>query len=175
MVVSKPEGEFNPQEEYTWRRAVNAAHERLKGKGISRLAQPMHEYQDLGNIEAIDKVHDVALANMLTRHQAWYSYATTELAFSNAELYCLDEIYDVLIGEEMYKISLTKDGRPTKDVLKSLAIQGNEVLKYWHRRKMDLGQDVKLLEGMVSGLSIRCRALESESIRRASQRRVETR
>lgn len=161
------------QTQFTWKTSVERAQERLRGRGIVRFPQPTYGYQELGEVEDIVKLGDKALATMTMRHQGWYSYVTVELAFARAALGALDEIYDVLLGEEMHKVALTKDGRIVKDVLKSLAIQGDELLKTWHQRRIDEVQDVQLLEGMVSGLAIRSKALNDEGIRRASARKVE--
>ena len=159
--------------DWTWKRSVDKAHGRLQERGLHRLPSPNYRYEDLGEINSIEEVSDVALANMMLRHQAWYSYATVELSYAKAAYASFEEIYEVLLGTEMNRISKTQEGRLVKDVLKSLAIKNNESLKDQHRRKVELLQDVQLLEGMVQGLSIRCRALESESIRRASVRKIE--
>ena len=159
--------------EWTWKKALDQAEARLKSRGIERLAQPEHEYKDLGTIEDIADVGDVHLANLLFRHQVWYSYVTVEMAYARASLASFDEIYDVFLGEAMHNTSKTQDSRVVKEVLKSISIQGNEPLKNWHRGKVEYMQSYTLLEGMVKSLEIRCKALESESIRRASTRRVE--
>ena len=161
------------QEQWTWNDAVAKAQERLSNRGLDRLSKPSHEYKDLGAIEHIENLGDEALSNLYTRYMAWHSYATVEFAYTQAAYASIDEIYEVLLGEEMYSISQEQDTRVIKDVLKSLAIQSNEKLKMVFRRRNELAQEVTLLDGMVKGLSIRATAVESESIRRASVRRLE--
>lgn len=159
--------------QYTWRRSVEQAHERLVARGLKRFPEPVHAYDDLGEIENITELGDIKLADMAMRLNSWYSYSTVELAYKKAAYASLEEIYEVLVGEAMYQGSLTNNLRVVKDVLRSMSIQNSDTLRYWHRQKIDLMQDVQLLEGTVKGLEIRCRAVESEQIRRASQRRVE--
>ena len=110
---------------------------------------------------------------MLTRYLAWYSYVTAEYAYAKAAFNSFDEIYDVLLGEQMHLVSKTQDGRIVKDVLKSIAIQQHEVLKEHHRTRVELMQSMLMLEGMVKSLEIRSRGVEAEAIRRASARKVE--
>ena len=159
--------------EWTWRRALEQAYERLSERGIQRMPRPSHEYKDLGEVEEVERLGDVALANMMVRTQSWYSYATSELAYAKAAQAGFDEIYEVVLGTQMNRVSKTSDSRIVKDVLKSLAIDGDENLKSHHRSRVEHLQMVMLLEGTVKSLEIRCRALEGEQIRRASQRKVE--
>lgn len=160
-------------DQWTWNKAIEQAHERLEARGIKRLPQPIHAYRDLGEIERIENLGDDALANMLTRYLAWYSYVTVEFSYAKAAFNSFDEIYDVLLGEQMHNVSKTQDSRIVKDVLKSLAIQSNDVLKEHHRTRVELMQSMMLLEGMVKSLDIRSRGVEAEAIRRASARKVE--
>ena len=159
--------------DWTWNESIKQAHKRLEQRGLKRMVQPTQDYQDLGDIEHIEDVGDHTLANMLTRHLAWYSYATVELAYSRAALSSLTELYEVELGEEMNNVAKTKDSRVVKDVLKGIAVQQSERLTMIYRKRLELIQDVNLLEGMVNGLSIRAKACESEAIRRASTRKVE--
>ena len=160
-------------DQWTWRRSLERAYERLEAKGIKRLPQPIYEYRDLGEIERVEQLGEEALANMMIRYLAWYSYVTVEYAYAKAAYSSFDEIYEVLLGETMHNISKTQDGRVVKDVLKSLAIQSNEQLKECHRVRVENMQMMQILEGMVKSLEIRSRAIESEQIRRASVRKVE--
>lgn len=161
------------EEQWTWRKAVLLAEQRLAERGLTRFQQPQHEYRDLGEVEKIERVGAEALANMMTRHLAWYSYAMVELAYAKAGLHVLDEIYSVQLAEEMNALSKTQDTRILKDVLKGMAINQSEPLKRAVRRRMERQSEVELLEGTVKGLEIRCRALEAEQIRRHSARKVE--
>ena len=97
------------------------------------------------------------LAILLFRHQAWYSYATTELAYAKAALASFEEIYDVFLGKEMHDRAKTQDSRVVKDVLRALCIAENENLRSWQRGKVEYMQQHMILEGMVKSLDIRCR------------------
>ena len=160
-------------QDWTWKRSVEQAQQRLAAKGLTRLPQPVYQYQDLGEIESIERLNEVDLANMQVRNSAWYSYVAVELAYAKAAFSAFEEMYDVLLGVEMNNINKHREGRMLKDVLQSLAVQGNENLKKSFQKRLDMLQDVTLLEGMVKGLEIRCRAVENESIRRASVRKLE--
>ena len=156
-----------------WRKVVDEARQRLVDRGFPILAKPQNNLDDLGFIEAVETVSPIALANMTMRHQAWFSYVTVEHAFARAELRALEEILDVMLGERMHEIGRTADGRVVKDVLRSLAIVGDDKLKMWFRRRIELEQNDRLLEGLTRGLEIRVRALEGEGIRRAVAQKIE--
>ena len=160
-------------ENWSWRRVTADARQRLIDKGYPLLPQPKSSLDELGYVEDVEALSGPALANMTVRHQAWYAYLTTQLAVVSAELTALEEILEVLLGERMHEIGQTMDKREVKDVLKALAIQRDDVIKGWFRRKMELVQDSVLLGGTVKGLEIRCRGLESEQIRRATVLKVE--
>ena len=160
-------------DQWTWRTALAQATQRLADRGLVRLNRPVHEYKDLGELEDIEKVTDLALANMLFRYQAWYSYASVELSYAEVELASFDEVFEVKVAAKMHIVAKTQEGRVLKDVLRSLAINSDEELKGGLRSKIEYEQSVGLLRGLVRGLDIRCRALEQESIRRASARKVE--
>ena len=163
----------NGQQEWTWKRSVEQAQQRLAARGLARLPQPIYQYQDLGEIESIESLNEVNLSNMMIRNSSWYSFATVELAYAKSEFSSFEEIYQVLLGEEMNDINQHREGRILKDVLQSLAVQGNEDLKAAFQKRVDMLQNMQLLEGMVKGLEIRCKAIENESIRRASVRKLE--
>ena len=65
------------------------------------------------------------------------------------------------------------DTKVVKDVLKSLAIKGSEELMRAHQNRIELQQNYILLEGMTKSMEIQVKALESETIRRASSRKIE--
>ena len=160
-------------QKWTWAKAVEAAEKRLEARGLQRFPRPSYEYKDLGEVENVERISEEALANMLSRHLSWYSYASVELAYAKAAYSGLDEIYEALLGEAMYTVAQEREGRPVKDVLKGLAIKEDERLNMFFKKRLEQQQDVQLLEGMVKGLEIRSRAVEAEAIRRASLRRVE--
>ena len=137
--------------DWTWSKAVKLAHDRLESRGLSKLSQPEYDYQDIGNIEQIESVGDQALANMLTRHLAWYSYATVELSDLKSSLTSLTELFEVELGEEMNNVAKTQDSKVVKDVLKGIAIQKNDKLTAMFRKRVELIQEINLLEGMVNG------------------------
>ena len=160
--------------QWTWGQAVRAAHNRLEERGLHRLRRPLNDPEDLGGIPEIDKLGDETLANMLARAHAWHAYATVELAYALAELGSFDEIYEIKLGEEMNRVGKNQDGqRVVKDVLRSISIMGSETLTAYHRKRTELSIDKDLLQGLVKGMEIQARALESEAIRRASTRRLE--
>lgn len=159
--------------QWTWNSAIEKAHQRMADKGLSKLKTPSHPFRDLGSIENIESVNDDELANMLTRHLAWYSYATVELAYAKAAYNSLDEIFEAKLGEEMNRIARTQDSRLVKDILRGIAIQKSEDIKPFFRKRIELQQEMQLLEGTVKGLEIRARGVEAEAIRRASARKME--
>lgn len=159
--------------DWTWQKAVQLAEQRLIDRGLSKLSRPEYDYIELGSIDEVEGVGETALANIAWRHSAWYSYASVELAYSRSAFHALDEIYDTLLGEAMNKVAKTQDSKMVKDILKGIAIQTDEPLKRYFRKRIELQQEMNLLEGMVNGLAIRCKAIESELIRRASLRKIE--
>lgn len=159
---------------WTWHESAIQAKRRLAERGFGKTPPPAHRYRDLGEIEAIEQLGDHALANMSTRHLAWYAYATEQLAEAKSEHASLNEMFEMMLGNEMARVAKTDTGRMVKDVLRGVAIDRSEDLKKVFRRHLELMQDVQLLEGAVKSLEIRCRALEAEAIRRASSRRVDS-
>ena len=70
--------------EWVWSDAVRKAQERLEKRGLTRLVKPQYNYLDLGEIENIEEIGDIMLANLITRHMSWYSFSTVELAYAGA-------------------------------------------------------------------------------------------
>ena len=161
-------------EKWTWSKSVEKAKERLEERGLYRVPQPIRNIGFLGEINEIDRITDIALANMLVHAYGWYQYATVELAYAKAEFYSFEEMYDMYVGNGMQETSKMYEGRVVKDILKSLAILGSEELTRAHQNRIELQQNHILLEGMVKNIEIQVKALESETIRRASTRRMET-
>ena len=175
MLKNPPDVIWGDEEEqdWTWEAAYGKAEERLADRGLTRFAKPLHEYADLGEVENIEQLPDGALANMGTRYSAWYSYATVELSYARAAYASISEIFEATLGVAMHNISKTQDGRTVKDMLKGMAILGNEAVRGLYERKTELQQEYMLLEGTVKGLEIRVRGIEAEAIRRASARKME--
>lgn len=167
-------GTIEIQVGWSWRKVVDGAREKLRSQGFPQPIRPTKDLEDLGSIEAIEALSGIALANLTVRHQAWYSYTTVEFAYSHAALKALEEILEIKLGERMHQVVAGVEGRaPIKDVQRALAIAGDDGLKAWFRKKVELEQQDRLLEGTVKGLEIRCRALESEQIRRAMAQKIE--
>ena len=160
--------------QWTWRAAVERAQQRLEERGLVRFSKPRTAYEELDDIEELESFNEVKIAGLLARYTAWYSYATVELAYARAAYTGLDEIYDVVMGQEMLTVSRTQDGKVVKDILKGVAVQNSPVLKRYHLKRVELQQDVTLLEGFVKGSELRCKLLESELIRRAAARKIES-
>ena len=162
-----------PEAEWTWREAVREATARLDSKGLTIPKKPVSDYESLSDIVNLEGLSDQKLANLMGRCYAWYSYATVEMAYSKAKLISFDEIYEVMLGKEMHRLGRTQEGRVVKDVLRSMAIMQSDNLRACHRLRIELQLNCQMLEGLVRGLEIQSKALESESIRRASERRLE--
>ena len=158
---------------WDWKAAVDKARRDIVEQGFPTLGKPTTPLVELGAIEQVEGISSVQLSNMSIRHQAWYSYVTVEYAAAHAELRALEEVLEVKLGEQMYTLGKVQDGRVVKDVLRAVAISQSEELRALVRRKVELEQRDRLLEGLAKGLEIRCRALESESIRRISAQKVE--
>ena len=159
--------------EWVWSDAVRKAQERLEKRGLIRLPKPQYKYMDLGEIDNIEEIGDIMLANMMVRYLSWYSFSTVELAYAGATAAALDEMYSIKQSEVMDNISKNRDTKILKDVLKGMSVYKDDDLQILFQQKMEVDQVVRLLEGTVKGLEIRCRALENESIRRATARKVE--
>ncbi len=170
--ISELSTDAPPEDAWSWRKVVTDARTKLEAQGFPMLPQPVNALDGLGFIEDVEQVNAIALANMTVRHQAWFSYATTEYGVAHAELRAFEEILDVKLGEEMHKLAKQEGARVVKDVLKAMAIAGDEGIRNGFRRKVELEQRDRRLEGLVKGLEIRCRALESEQIRRATAAKV---
>ena len=168
--MTSPEQEIA---QWTWAGAVAQAKELLESRGIKRVSQPVADYGSIGQIEDIETLGDMALGNLHMKTMSWYAYATTELAFARAEFASFEEIFDLKVGKRMHDVSKEQDKREVQAILKSLAILGSEELTVLQRKRIELQVTAQLLEGMVRGLEIQAKALESESIRRASARRTE--
>ena len=159
---------------FTWQFAVAEAIRRVGERGLQRIQQPIHRYTDLGEIDNIEFLSDDVLANMLIRYNAWYSYATSELAFAKASLQSLNEMWEVLVAEGMVDYSKTSEVKLTKDVLRGMAIRSNTTLDAYFKERVLRMEEATILEGMVKSLDIRSDAVKSEFIRRASDKKVMT-
>ncbi len=159
------------EEGWGWNKVVTETKQALEDQGLPMVSKPVNAMPEFLN--DVEKANSIQLANMAIRHQGWYSYATTELAISASRLKSFEEIYEVKLGEAMYHESTKHDSRITKEVLKSLVISQDNDIKIGFRRKVELDNRNRLLEGLVKGLEIRCKSLESEQIRRATIMKVE--
>ena len=160
-------------EKWTWSKSIEKAKQRLEEKGLYRIPQPIRNIGFLGEISDIDRITDITLANMLTHAYGWSQYTTVALAYAKAEFYSFEEMYDMYVGSEMQETAKLYDTKVVKDVLKSLAIKGSEELMRAHQNRIELQQNYILLEGMTKSMEIQVKALESETIRRASSRKIE--
>ena len=158
---------------WSWRQAVEIARERLASRGLKPLAKPTLELETLVFPESVESFSGIALANLSLRYQSWYSYATVELGTLNAERTSFRELFDIKLGEKMHEMAERSTDRMTKDVLRAISIQADTELKTGVRQLIELDQQACLLEALVKGLEIRCRALENEAIRRATAQKLE--
>lgn len=160
-----------PEQEATWVSIIKDARQRIIDVGYPIPAKPSTQITDLQLPDDVESVNPIQLANLLIRLQAWYAYSTAQLAFSRAELRAFEEYYDIELGDKMHSIAIHADGRPTKDVLKALAIK-QDPLHSMFIRKLSLEQRSQLIEGMVQSLSIQVKALTTEQIRRHSAQKL---
>jgi hypothetical protein len=133
--------------------------------------KPKTPINDLQLPEDVEALNPIQLANLLMRLQAWYAYSTAQLAFARAELHAFDEYFSIELGDKMNSLASLTEGRPTKDVLKALALKTTAVGAMF-TRKLGLEQRAELIEGMVQSLSIQCKALTTEQIRRHAAQKL---
>ncbi len=154
-----------------WEQIIEQARRGLIDAGYPIPTRPKATLENLHLPEDVEAVSSVQLANLLLRLHAWYAYGTAQLAFSRAEFAALDDYFATELGSHMHVLSETVDGRPTKDVLKALALK-TPVLNRLGAQKTILDQRVRLIEGMVKSLEIQCRALTTEQIRRHAAQKL---
>ncbi len=158
---------------WDWRGAVDRARNRLISEGWPVPTKPIGRVSDLIFPTDVESLTSIALGNLRLRYAGWYSYATASLSFAKAELTAFSEVFEAMLGQRMYKLSKTMDGRAVKDVLRGISLQKDDVLGAMFEQKLNLTQRVQTLEGLVSGLDIQTRGIESEQIRRATARKIE--
>jgi hypothetical protein len=156
----------------SWREQVEQARKRLIDAGYPIPRKPQAALEDLVVPEDIDSLGPIPLANLTLRFQGWHAYVTTQLAFARAELTAFLEYYEVALGQRMNALAGATEGRPTKDVLKALAL-GGEQLRPTFTRKIFMELQVSTLEGLEKGLAIQSRAMVNEQIRRHAAQKVE--
>ena len=149
-----------------WEQIIAQARKSLIDAGYPIPKKPQVAVETLQLPEDVEALGSVQIANILMRLHAWYAYGTAQLAFARAELTAVSEYLEVEIGVKMHSLSLSIDGRPTKDILKSLAVRSSPLNRVVAQRSV-LDQRVRLTEGMVKSLEIQCRALTTEQIRRS--------
>ena len=135
-------------------------------------AKPQASLDELHIPEDIDSLNPVALANLSIRISGWYSFTSTELAFARAECATFVELFEIRLGKAMYYTAQSMEGRPVKEVVRGITLEDSELARL-HTYKLRLETKVITIEGLVTGLAIQCRSLESEQIRRASMRKFE--
>lgn len=156
-----------------WKALVNEARERLQKDGYLIPTRPVTPLEELSIPTDIDQLGDVPLGNLSMKYMAWHAFATASMSFAHAELAACQEAFEVALGDQMWQMSQQIDGHPTKDTLRAITITAHGELKEWHQEVQRLDQRARSVQGLVQGLAIQCRALESEGIRRASVRKVE--
>ncbi len=160
----------SPQEA-VWVGVIRQARQRLVDVGYPIPAKPTTPVDDLQLPEEVESLSSVQLANLLMRLNAWHAYSTAQLAFARAELNAFGAYYELELGNKMNSIADASDGRPTKDVLKALAIKQSPINELFGR-KIVMEQRSQLIEGMVQSLSIQCKALTTEQIRRHAAQKL---
>jgi hypothetical protein len=156
-----------------WQALVKQARNRLVERGWPIPNKPQTDIKILELPEDVGGVSDLALGNLGFRLQGWYSYAAAELAFAQAELAAAVEFFDVKLGDKMHQVSGKAEKREVKEIVRSLAISQSADLKRFLVVKTQLDQRARSIAGLVQSLEIRCRAVQNEQIRRASERKVE--
>ncbi len=149
-----------------WEQIIAQARQGLIDAGYPIPRKPQASIESLQLPEDVEQLGSVQVANILMRLHAWYAYGTAQLSFARAEFTAVAEYYETELGVKMQSLSLTTDGRPTKDMLKALALRTNP-LNRLAAQKTVLDQRVRLTEGMVKSLEIQCKALTTEQIRRS--------
>lgn len=159
---------------WDWRKAVNEARNRLVENKFPIPKKPTVGLGELEYPTDIESVNSIQLGNLMLRLTSWYAYATASLAFARAELTAFKEVYEAMLGQRMYYLSRTMDGRSVKDVLRSLALEKDDALGAMFQEKLELEQKVMSTEGLVESLAIQVKGIEAEQIRRATARKIET-
>jgi hypothetical protein len=158
---------------WDWKAAVEESRQKLVDKGMPLPRKPKVDLESMSFPTDITDVKDLALANMMIRFSAWYAYATSSLAFAKAEQAAITEVFDINLGERMFKLSKEVEGRPAKDLLKGKVLMTDEALIDMQSVKLRADQNVHNLSGLVAGLDIQVNALRSEQIRRVAAHKIE--
>lgn len=160
------------KEGWGWQTLVKAARQRLVDNGWPIPKKPVIDPSTLELPEDVESINSIALANLGLRLQSWYSYTTSELAFASAELSAAVEFFEIKLGDRMHVTSGNLEKKEVKEVLRSLAIAQSPDLKQFVVIKTQLDQRVQDIGGLVKSLDIRCRAIQNEQIRRATEKKV---
>ena len=154
-----------------WEQIISQARQGLVDAGYPIPRKPLASLESLQLPDDVEALGGAQLANILMRLHGWYAYGTAQLAFARAEFTAVSEYFEIELGVKMYSLSLSTDGRPTKDILKALALRSNPLNRV-AAQKAVLDQRVRLTEGMVKSLEIQCKALTTEQIRRSVAQKV---
>lgn len=172
MTTEGVETEIAPEYQGHWQTLVQAARQKIVDQGWPIPKKPAAPLNTLEIPNDIETLSSVQLANLMIRLGAWYSYGTAQLSFANAELAAAEEYFALQLGERMYAVSDALDKREVKEILRAKAITGSVNLRKFMDICTQLDQRARAVQGLVTGLEIQCRMLQSEQIRRASENKL---
>lgn len=158
---------------FDWEEQVKEARARLVSDGFPLPMKPATKLSDMQFPTDISKVGDINLADLTMKFNAWYAYAATTVSFLKAEYAALDEVFEVNMGERIYTLGQSFEGKtPAKDVLRGEIIIGHGDMSALFHHRIRLNTRIQSLEGLSKGLEIQVSALRDEGIRRASVRKL---
>ena len=158
---------------FDWQAQVKESRDKLLQDGFPLPMKPSTSLSEMSFPTDISNVGDVQLADLTMRFNAWYAYGTTTVSFLKAEYSALDEVFEVNMGERIFTLGSSFEGKtPAKDVLRGEIITGQSEMGELFHQRIKLNQRIQSLEGLAKGLEIQVLALRDEGIRRASVRKL---
>ena len=158
---------------FDWQAQVDAARQKLLDDGFRLPMKPSTKINDIQLPDDISDIGDVRLADITMRFNAWYAYASTSTSFLKAEYSALDEVFEVNMGERVFALGNTIEGKtPAKDVLRGEVVINDQDMSALFHNRIQLSQRIQTLDGLSKGLEIQVEALRDEGIRRASVRKL---
>ena len=119
---------------------------------------------------AADNLSDVELDNWMLRLGAWRGYVSSELSELESRISIIEPAFELKVGTVMAETPLPSDRRTVKEIVRILAIQGNDELMEIQGEVFQLKAAIKLLRGKLDFYTTQFEAISRVVSRRGQER-----
>jgi len=117
-----------------------------------------------------DNLTDNELDNWMLRLGAWRGYVASQLSELESRLSIIDSAFELKVGTAMSAVELPSDRRTVKEIVRSLAITGDEELLEIQGEIFTLKATIKLLRGKLDFYTTQFETISRVVSRRGQER-----